>query len=913
MAHAGHDLEEITFRTLLKSSLPVAIFRWRATETWPVEFVSPNVSHVIGYSADDFLSGRVVYSRIIHGDDLARVTDEVAKHSGESVFEHEDYRISDPSGRIRWVRDLTAIVRDEAGKITHFIGYIFESTARHEAQEALVAATQAKTEFFTNVSHEFRTPLTLLLGPLDDLLAGDLAAPQREVLESMQRNALRLKRLVNTLLDFAPIDAGRARASFEPTDLAGFTRDLASFFDSAATAAGLDFVVDCPPLGEPAWIDHEMWEKIVSNLLANALKFTLSGSIRIRLRLDGVIRLDVEDTGSGIPAAERPLLFERFHRVKESRARSSEGTGLGLPLVYELVRLHGGALSVSSTEGVGSTFSVTLPRGHAHLPAGQVSMSETLPPAPGLQGSYALETANSSSISRGAAALVPEPDRTGRPRIVIVDDNADMREYLTRMLGSLYDVECCVDGTAALAAIRQRLPDIVVTDVMMPVMTGFQLLAALRTDEGTRALPIIMLSARAGEEARVEGIEAGADDYLVKPFTARELLARVGTQLALAQMRKQAAHVRRLEAEQAWLGAALDRLPFPLVLAEPESGRATFANRAANALAGGTFPVDVPLIAYPQHYRLTDEHDRELPVDQWPAVRAARGEVVEGAMLVWHTASGRVPLLVSAETLPAMSDHAATVIVAFQNVTELVSAIKARDEFLSIASHELKTPLTSLMMQVQLRQRALTTGDAPAFSPEALARMAASDVRQVDRLTRLVDDILDVSRISSGRLTLELGDLVDLTAAVGDVLERSAPVLAAAGCEVAFDAPPAPIVGRWDRARLEQVVLNLLTNAIKYGRGRPIRCSVAATTQRASFMIHDEGVGIAPLDQERIFQIFERAISANEVSGLGLGLYIARRLVEAHGGSIRVTSRVGEGATFTVELPLESAAAGGQP
>jgi len=377
-------------------------------------------------------------------------------------------------------------------------------------------------------------------------------------------------------------------------------------------------------------------------------------------------------------------------------------------------------------------------------------------------------------------------------------------------------------------------------------------------------------------------------------------------------MRKQAEHVRRLEAEQAWLGAALDRLPFPLVLAEPESGRATFANRAANALAGGTFPVDIPFPSYPQHYRLTDEHDRELPVDQWPAVRAARGEVVDGAMLVWHTAAGRVPLLVSAETLPAMSDHAATVVVAFQNVTELVRAIKARDEFLSIASHELKTPLTSLMMQVQLRQRALTTGDAAAFSPAALARMVASDVRQVDRLTRLVNDILDVSRISSGRLTLELGDPVDLIAAVGDVLERSAPVLAAAGCKITFDVPAAPVVGRWDRARLEQVVLNLLTNAIKYGRGRPIHCAVAATTQRASFTIHDEGVGIAPRDQERIFLIFERAISANEVSGLGLGLYIARRLVEAHGGSIHVESRVGEGATFTVELPREATAAGGQ-
>lgn len=918
MEQAGQHLEQLIFRTLLESSLPVAIFGWRATANWPVEFVSPNVSHVIGYDADDFLSGRVVYAQVIHRDDLARVTEEVTRHSesGDAVFEHEDYRIVDPRGHIRWVRDVTAVVRDHAGQITHFIGYIFESTARHDALEALAlakreaeAATQAKTVFFTNVSHEFRTPLTLLLGPLDDLLAGDLEAGQREVLTTMRRNALRLQRLVNTLLDFATIDADRTRATFEPTDLAGLTRDLASLFDSAAKAAGLAFVVDCPPVDEPAWIDRDMWEKIVSNLLSNALKFTLTGKIRVQLRADDVFRLDVEDTGSGIPAAEIPRLFERFHRAKGTSARSSEGTGLGLALVHELVRLHGGTISVRSTEGVGSTFTVAIPRGRAHLPADQVSMQETQPPR--MPSSYAIESAHSARPVGVAPLVVPEP--SGRPRIVVADDNADMRGYLAQMLGSLYEVECCADGALALAAIRRNPPDIVITDVMMPVMDGFELLVALRSDAQTRSLPIVMLSARAGEEARVEGIEAGADDYLVKPFSARELMARVGTQWALVQMRRQAERVRRLEAEQAWLDAALDRLPFPLFLADPDSGCVTYANRAANAIAGGTFPLNVPRSDYAKHYRITDEHDRELPIDQLPAVRAARGEEVEDEMLVWHTAKDRIPLLVSAKLLPAMSDHPATIVAAFQNVTELVKAIRARDEFLSIASHELKTPLTSLMMQVQFRQRALAAGDTSVFAPAGLARMVAGDVRQVDRLTRLVDDMLDVSRISSGRFTLAIGESVDLTTVVRDVLERSAAVLAAAGCSVAIDAPTSPVMGRWDRARLEQVVLNLLTNAMKYGRGRPIHCSVRATSQRASFAIRDEGLGIAPQDQERIFEVFERAISANEVSGLGLGLYIARRIVEAHGGSIGVVSELGHGATFTVELPRESSAGGGRP
>jgi len=913
MELAHTHVEELVFSTLLESAVPVAIFSWRATDSWPVEFVSPNVSHVLGYNADDFLSGRVVYAKAVHPDDLPRVTREVAEHSaaGELVFEHEDYRIIDPQGQTRWVRDLTAIIRDPEGRASHYIGYIFESTARHQALEALAlakreaeAASRAKTEFLTNVSHEFRTPLTLILSPLDDLLASNLEAPQRGLLETVRRNARRLQTLVNTLLEFAPIDEGRAHALFEPTDLVSLTRDVASFFDSAAKAAGLGFTVDPAPLEEPAWVDRGMWEKIVSNLLSNALKFTLSGHIRVQLSVVGdQFRLAVEDTGAGIPEEEIPRLFERFHRVKGTPARSQEGSGIGLPLVFELAKLHGGAVNVRSAPGVGSTFTVAIPRGCAHLPKDQVSTAQAPGTTPHALSTYAMGAA-AWMERRELTGLTPPPAAAqGRPRVVLADDNADMRNYVKRMLASGYEVEAYANGKDALLAIQQRRPDIVITDVMMPVMGGFELLAALRRDVRTRALPIVMLSARAGEQARAEGIEAGADDYMVKPFSARELLARVGTQWALAQMRQQSERAARLEVEQEWLGAALDRMPFPMALMEPTSGRFTFANRAAHAMAWGSYPLNIPRPEHPGHYRITDEFDRELPLADWPASRAARGEKVEGAMVVWHTSAGRFPLLVSAETLPAMGGHPAAVVIAFRDVSELVRAIRARDEFLSIASHELKTPLTSLKMQVQVRERALAAGNMAAFSAQALAQMVSSDVRQVDRLTRLVDDVLDVSRISAGRFVLTLGEPFDLAAAVRDLLERSDAALAAAGSRVMLDAPHA-VVGQWDRPRVEQVLLNLLTNAMKYGRGRPIHCAVHQVQDRAVLTLRDEGIGIAPLDQERIFRVYERAVSANEVSGLGLGLYIARRIVEAHGGSIRVASQPGTGAVFTVELPI---------
>lgn len=783
---------------------------------------------------------------------------------------------------------------------------------REQLSEQLKTVDELKTAFFTNVSHELRTPLTLILGPLEEILRGALDASQRDTLETSRRNALRLQKLVNALLDFARTEAGRAKALFEPTDLARFTRDLASFFDSAARSAGLDFVVECTSPDEPAWVDRDMWEKIVSNLLSNAIKFTQKGTIRVRLRAtDDELRLEVEDTGAGIPEAELPRLFERFHRVQGTRARSQEGTGIGLALVKELARLHGGRVSVRSAEGVGTTFTVSIPRGHAHLPADQASTEEAPLPAPRSASAYALEAASWVAEAPGTVeGVAPATGATlaVRPRIVLADDSPDMRHYMCRMLQADYEVEAHADGQQALDAIRRRLPDIVIADVMMPVMNGLELLTALRADVRTRALPIVMVSARAGEEARVEGIEAGADDYLAKPFSARELLARVRTQWALAQMRQQAAQhaarVSRLEGEQRWLEAVLDRAPMPLVLFDPASGRATFANRAADKMAGGTFPIGIPREEYPQHYRLTDENDRALPLDRWPQVRAARGEKVEGAMVVWHTCAGRFPVLASGETLPPASDHPATLVVALQDVTELVHAIRARDEFLSIASHELKTPLTSLKIQVQLRARALAKGDVSVFAPEALERTLSSDVRQVDRLMRLVDDILDVSRISTGRFALRIGEPVDLVASVRDVLERSAAALAAAGCQVALEAPAA-VLGRWDRGRIEQAVLNLLTNAWKYGRGRPIHCVVRALEDRALLSVRDEGIGISAVDQKRIFQVFERAVSASEVSGLGLGLYITRRIVEAHQGSIRVESELGKGSTFTLELPFE--------
>jgi PAS domain S-box-containing protein len=420
--------------------------------------------------------------------------------------------------------------------------------------EALAEIDRAKTAFFSNVSHEFRTPLTLMLGPLEDALADPaLSNEDRGRLQVAHRNSLRLLKLVNTLLDFSRIEAGRIEASYEPTELAPLTAELASVFRSAVERAGLRFIVNCQPLPEPVYVDREMWEKILFNLLSNAFKFTFTGEIEINLQQSGRnVELSVRDTGTGIPESELPHLFDRFYRVKGAQGRTFEGSGIGLAFVQELVKLHGGTVHVQSAVNQGTTFTILIPLGTNHLPAERIGAQRKLESA-GVRGDAFVQDAlgwlPEGEIAPDVIppaileAAVPEAQLVSslqpRAKILLADDNADMREYVTKLLGSQYEVVAVADGEAALHAARECHPDLVLSDVMMPRLDGSALLRELRADESLKRVPIILLSARAGEEARIEGLHWGADDYLVKPFSARELLARVRSHLAMAAVRKE--------------------------------------------------------------------------------------------------------------------------------------------------------------------------------------------------------------------------------------------------------------------------------------------------------------------------------------------------------------------------------------
>ena len=424
--------------------------------------------------------------------------------------------------------------------------------------EVLAELDRAKTTFFSNVSHEFRTPLTLMLGPIEELLAaGDLAGTSRPQLELVHRNGMRLLRLVNSLLDFSRIEAGRMRANFEPTDLSAFSAEIAAAFRGVIEKAGLRFTIDSRKLPQPVYVDRDMWEKILLNLLSNAFKFTMTGGITVSVLDSGdntAALLRVADSGIGIPQDEQPRLFERFHRVESAQGRSFEGTGIGLALVQELARLNGASIEVESTFGHGTVFTVRVPFGNAHLPQDQISQSNSpaasLKAQPYLEEAFrllpGLEAGLPSSEAPPTALASEELARESLPgfgkRVLLADDNADMRDYVRKLLEAHgYAVETAEDGEIALASARRSAPDLVLTDVMMPRLDGFGLLRGIRTDARLAGTPVLMLSARAGEEAKVQALDAAADDYLAKPFAARELLARVNSNIQMAAVRRDAA------------------------------------------------------------------------------------------------------------------------------------------------------------------------------------------------------------------------------------------------------------------------------------------------------------------------------------------------------------------------------------
>ncbi len=843
--------------------------------------VNDALCRMLGRSREDLLTSTIFDTTFT--DDSPRSSSALPQllATGETVS--LDQRYLRPDGSVLWVNSILTSLTDEQGNPERILAVtvdlsdriraemnniqlIREQAAREEERkraEHLAELDRAKTAFFSNVSHEFRTPLTLILGPLENALAvvdewmsgsvdewerGNLDESSvsefyppihlQEQLQLAHRNSLRLLKLVNTLLDFSRIEAGRVQAHYEPTDLAAYTTSLASVFRSVIAGAKLNYIVDCPPLPEPVYVDPEMWEKIVFNLLSNALKFTFEGEIEISLRWveesigEGrdnermsqrddandiashsptlpTVQLSIRDTGAGIPENALPHLFKRFYQVEGAGGRSDEGSGIGLSLVQELVKLHGGAITVSSQVNQGTTFTITLPTGTAHLPVDRIRV-------PSQAGSTVIDSSayveealrwlpekrfRQSQQTAGVTedqAAAPEGNffsdtANTPPRLLLVDDNADMRDYLKQLLSQYYEVEAVGDGLAALRAIAHQIPDLVLTDVMMPGMDGFELLRSLRSQETTREMPIILLSARAGEESRLEGLRAGADDYLIKPFSARELLAKVNVTLKLARMRREAAYREQVMQEMEKLNTTLEQ------------------------------------------------------------------RVQERTM-------------------------------------QLQAINQELEAFSSTVSHDLRTPLQYILSVAEL----LHTRFSRSGLDETSLRYLNLIVQSARAAGTMVDDLLEFSHM--GRVEIRFTQ-VSMNTLMQQVLEQLQPEVA--GRKICWQIDYLPDV-QADATLLHLVMQNLLSNAIKYTRDCiPAEITVGSmeNEQEIVFYVRDNGAGFDMKYRHRLFSIFQRLHPQERFEGTGVGLANVRRIIHRHGGQTWAKGEIDRGATFYFSLP----------
>lgn len=661
------------------------------------------------------------------------------------------------------------------------------------ANEQLGKLDELKSQFFANVSHELRTPLMLISGPVERLLADDrLSAEQRAALEVIRRNARILLKHVNDILELATLDAGQLTGSYGDVDLTALVRAVAANFDGLARERGIAYHFEADP-GVQVRGDAEKLERALVNLIANAFKFTPSpGVIRVSLRNgDGAAVLNVADSGPGVPPALREAVFERFRQGEAGSDRRFGGTGLGLAIVKEFIELHGGSVSVGDAPEGGADFRVILPVGAAE-PAPRADDGA------GPQGSEA-GYARDALLELRPSGPPAVSDRAGphAPLVLVIEDNADMSAFIADVLSDSYRIATAFDGAEGLERAVELRPDLVLTDVMMPGMSGGTLLRRVRAIPELASTPVLVLTAKADDRLVVELLESGAQDYIAKPFTSAELRARVANHVAT----KRARDVLRRELEA-------------------------------------------------QHTDL--EH---------------------------------------------LARQAA------ERKRQLQRALSQRDEFISVAAHELKTPLTALRGYAQhLSARVFAAGHGDL---EQLARTLITMEQQTRRLDRLVVRLLDASRLQDGRLVLEREEasLTELVLSVIAAIREAHP-----DRRIELIAPRS-LHAVFDPVRLGEMLTNLLDNAVKYSpEDSIVEVALTAVEDEVRLTVTDRGRGVADKDRAHVFERYYRGDAARGLAGLGLGLYIAAEIARLHGGSLALEQPPGGGSRFVARLPRGLAA-----
>jgi PAS domain S-box-containing protein len=779
---------------------------------------------------------------------------------------------------------------------------------------------EIKTQFFANVSHELRTPLALILGPAQRLIDDDGSldlAQRRESGQVVARNARMLLKHVNDLLDMSKIEAGKLKIDLSDTDVSTLVRLVASHFAVLAADRQIEYVIDANAEAVAA-VDPDKFQRIVMNLLGNAFKFAPSqGRIRCALEASAdKLIMTVDDSGPGVKPELRQAIFERFRQGDGGIDRKASGTGLGLAIAKEFVEMHKGRIEVLDSDLGGACFQVTIPRtrlgADAHDPAKPDSaLDRTM-----LLG--VLEELRSTKPERRLGS--PAPATTGKPRVLVVEDNPDMNRFVTQCLSRQFDVASAFDGGEGLEKMMQFRPMLVVSDIMMPNVSGVEMIAQMRKLPELRSTPVLLLSAKADEELMVRLLDEGAQDFIVKPFSERELVVRVRNLVQTQEAREATTqslareHTAREEAElqkrllyslfmqaptliavlrgpqhvielanppicQAWGYPEADLLNRPLFEAVPELRDQVFPELLAHVYATG-----VSHLGRETPAKLLQE-DGTLQTLYFNFVyspfRSVGGEI-DGVFVVASDVSAQV---LARKQLAGLRDAAE-------------SANRAKDEFLAMLGHELRNPLSPILTALHVMK---LRGEAGS------ARERTVIERQVSHLTRLVDDLLDVSRIARGRVELK-AEVVEMAEVVATAVELASPLLEERNHTLTIDVPQRGLRVDGDPMRLSQVVSNLLTNAAKYTpHGGSIAVRAEQVDAEVVVSVRDTGIGIAAEMLPHIFDLFvqERQALDRSLGGLGIGLSIVRSLVQRHGGSVSAHSGgPGTGSEFVVRLPI---------
>ncbi|CUA71218.1 protein-histidine kinase [Rhizoctonia solani] len=868
------------------------------------------------------------------------------------------------------------------------LGQMYMGVTAREADclraEQLAQLDAAKTYFFSNASHELRTPLTLISGPISDALSEATCPRSQERLKLVMRNVNRLRRLVDTLMDFSRVEAGRLEGHFRPVQLGQVTADLAALFRSTLEKSGIQYVVDCDSASSQlTYVDPELWEKIVFNIVGNAFKYTLSGKITVTVKHhDNCAIFSVSDTGVGIPEKDQEKITERFHRVA-SVSRSYEGTGIGLALTKELVRLHGGTLAVDSKFGEekggehGSTFSVTVPLGRAHLPDSHIydERHERASAYFGPDWSYARSFVDEVAQWTSQSDSTPQTPSDGldslssmtgvrvdpsvyfakSDKILIgeahPDDNGDMRAYMQQIFSKFCRVLVAKDGNEALAIAQKETPNLILSDVMMPGLDGIQLIQALRGSSETSLIPVILVTAQAGVEGRVEGLLSGADDVLCKPFQSRELLARASLHTLMGKRRVELETKFNERTEELKIVTESSPVAFFRVNSDRE---VVFANAMYYELTGQARDLgsnDWAAAVKPEHFQAT--------MQLWESAQYERkggsinfqcnNDVWVQAQLV-PTSLGIVGTLtdISAQKMYEESKlaHAReSEMNAKRRAEEADERRRAQELLIDVTSHELRQPVSAILNSAQLirsnlvdLRQALVTSEGLMIDPKLVAALE-DDIDSLDAVMqcglaqeRIANDVLSLSRIqlqvlaihpTEFLLTDEVQNIVSifknetkmkniqLSVVLGESLTKY-------GVTTVFA----------DKARFAQIVTNLCSNAIRFtdlvqgerrivvtvdvSRSAPFEGSACVppelspsagiTESRQLFVyvsVADSGPGVHPDDVALLFKRFQQGTNSHEVfGGSGLGLFVSRQLATLMGGRIDVSSDVGRGATF---------------